>query len=111
MRMFAQMKGSSFRDKDSRDVYNHLEDGTSMLLERDRENKYDENAVKVLTENEKVWVAYLAKEDAVVVARYLEAGFTYTCHVVKRPQLEIVFDDGEDVEYDEEGEDEDALGE
>lgn len=95
MRLFAQMKGSSFRDKDSRDVYNHLPDGEPMRLDRDKNNQYDPNAVKVLT-MENVWVAYLAKEDAVVVARYLDAGFPYTCHVVKRPQLEIVFDDGEE---------------
>lgn len=93
MIIYTQMKGSSFRPAESREVYNHLPNGTKLRLERDRENKYDANAVKVIAKanNEDHFIAYVAKEEAIQVALCLDAGLSYRCEVVQRPQLEIEF--------------------
>lgn len=109
--LFTLMKGSSFRPVEAREVYKNLPEGAELLLERDRENEYDANAVRVLTVN-RVFIAYVAKEDAVQIAAILDAKeepdskIELRARVVKVPQIEIIWDlDGGELQFDDETED------
>ena len=53
-------------------VFSELEEGQLLLLEREQ-NKFDENAIQILTENKKK-IGYIPEKDNVIFARLMDAG-------------------------------------
>lgn len=61
-----------------------LSEGDPLTLEREPDNPYDPNAIKVLTEHGEV--GYVPREYAAAVGVHLSAGTTYTCTVSELPR-------------------------
>lgn len=58
---------------DNQDVFKKLEKNDPLLLKREADNKYDSNAIKVLTmDGEKL--GYIPKKDNCVFSRLMDAG-------------------------------------
>lgn len=57
--------------------------GETLSLEREPENPYDENAIKVLydLDGESLHIGYIAKEDAAFIAPHLDEGSEFVTQV------------------------------
>jgi len=74
------LAGANFRPADAKAVLRELESGAQLRLERDPENAYDSNAVKVLYEEPLVegegirehFIGFVAKADNPVIAAMLD---------------------------------------
>ena len=87
------MKGSSFLGKENQEAYKRLQDGEVLILEREPDNRYDPNAVRVKNIHG-LKLAYVAKEDAPPVSAAMEAGIVPRCYVVeKSPRINIEWED------------------
>lgn len=73
------LAGLNFRPKSAKDVVAELEIGAEVTLERDPENQYDYNAVKVIVGDE--FVGFIPKADNSEIASWLDAGKPYTATV------------------------------
>ena len=68
----------------NQDVFKRLEKNDPLLLEREADNKYDSNAIKVLTaDGEKL--GYIPKRDNTIFTRLMDAGkilhaIVYSCY-------------------------------
>lgn len=68
---FTDITGTRYVD--NQDVFKRLEKNDPLLLEREADNKYDSNAVKVLTiDGEKL--GYIPKRDNCIFSRLMDAG-------------------------------------
>lgn len=73
------LAGLSFRPAEAKEAVDALNIGHDVTLERDPENEYDSNAVKVITEG--VFVGFVPKADNFEIASHLDAGKPYTANV------------------------------
>lgn len=68
---FTDIAGTRYVD--NQDVFKRLEKNDPLLLEREADNKYDSNAIKVLTiDGEKL--GYIPKKDNCIFTRLMDAG-------------------------------------
>lgn len=101
--------GVNFRPSEAKNRVRDLAIGEEVFLLREPTNQYDANAIRVLTSDDH-FIGYIDSKsgDAGEISPYLDAEpeLPYTATVVAfhgelRPALKIVFDDGEEDEYDE----------
>ncbi len=73
--------GNYHLNEDAKQAYRSLdEDDTNLILQREEDNKYDPNAVKVLVEDifgDYTHVGYIPKEVSVFLADMLDDGRTF----------------------------------
>ncbi len=86
------LRGSKFRPMEAQAVVARLETDEAVELEREPDNPYDENAIKVIAHGEHI--GYVAKEDAVEIASIMDNHTTVNCLISdaagsKSPFLEI----------------------
>ena len=68
---FTDIAGTRYVD--NQDIFKKLEKNDPLLLEREADNKYDSNAIKVLTiDGEKL--GYIPKKDNCIFTRLMDAG-------------------------------------
>lgn len=99
--IFSNIVGNNFRPKDSgaREAVTNLAPGDEVQLEREPENEYDSNAVKVLVDG--LFVGYVAKVDNFQIASHLDANRPYKASCVsnlgdRKPgiKVELLPDEG-----------------
>ena len=76
----APLRGTQFRPEEARQVVMGLEVGNSLDLEREPDNAFDSNAIKVLSpehEGEAAFLGYIAKEIAISLAPAMDSGTKY----------------------------------
>lgn len=81
------VKGMHFRGEAAKAYAEAMQPGDNLTIEREPDNQYDANAIKVITPNG-MHLGYLAKEDAAWIAGWLDEGFefTVTCERVEFAQ-------------------------
>jgi HIRAN domain len=76
----AAVRGTSFRPIEAKAFVNSAEVGTTLILQREPTNNFDENAIMVLTTGEQdingqpIHIGYVAKEIAAEIAPLMDAG-------------------------------------
>lgn len=75
--------GTHFRPVEAKEIVSALSEDDELFLEREPENAYDANAIKVNfdLDGRPVHVGYIAKEDAIYIAPHMDDGSSFTCHV------------------------------
>lgn len=68
---FTNIAGTRYVD--NQDVFKGLEKNVPLLLEREADNKYDSNAIKVMT-TDREKLGYIPKKDNCVFSRLMDAG-------------------------------------
>ena len=68
---FTDIAGTRYCD--NQDVFKGLEKNVPLLLEREADNKYDSNAIKVMT-TDREKLGYIPKKDNCVFSRLMDAG-------------------------------------
>lgn len=96
----ATLAGAQFRPKETKDLIKMLSVGDELKLQRDPENQYDSNAIKIFDEDNN-WLGFVSKEEAADIAPLLDNGDEATCVVdcfldTLKPQLKITFGAGEE---------------
>jgi hypothetical protein len=71
--------GMHFRGVRAQQIVSALSEGDLLTLDREPENPYDANAIRVLYAEEHI--GYIARESAVWIAPELDEGGTATCTV------------------------------
>lgn len=96
MNFLSPLMGVNFRGADIRALVTDMQVGQTLGLERDPDNQYDSNAIKVIysAEDEDHFVGFVAKEVAEELAPLLDAGYTATAKIIDflgpiKPHLEI----------------------
>ena len=88
---FTDIAGTRYCD--NQDVFKTLEKNDPLLLEREADNKYDSNAIKVLTaDGEKL--GYIPKKDNSIFTRLMDAGKilharVYSCYEADYAQWRV----------------------
>lgn len=80
--MISELRGVNFRPKEAKEIVKSLAIETTLTLERDSGNEYDENAVKVLYEDQ--FIGFVAKEDAAEIGPRMDSGEEFICYVESR---------------------------
>lgn len=123
MNFFSPLMGVNFRGPEIRNLVSALQIGTTLYLERDPNNEYDANAIKVMLpdpdgENggEDIFVGFVAKEVAEELAPLLDSDYTATATIISflgpiKPHMEIEAVLMHDEDDDEDEADEDASDE
>lgn len=100
----AALMGANFRPKETREVLVGLPTGQELSLEREPENPYDPNAVKVIFDAgtgdsgpKPIFLGFVEKAIAEEIAPLLDRDCTATCHIIGwlgtiKPHLEIEID-------------------
>ncbi len=68
---FTDIAGTRYVD--NQDVFKGLEKNVPLLLEREADNKYDSNAIKVMT-TDREKLGYIPKSDNSIYARLMDSG-------------------------------------
>lgn len=77
--------GMHFRGESAREYAANITEGEALLIEREPENPYDSNAIKVLAPTEPPFqVGYISRQDAVWIADWLDKGYIYTATVTDK---------------------------
>ena len=77
----APLRGTQFRPEEARNVVMGLTVGEALDLEREPDNSYDANAIKVLSpahEGEAAFLGYVAREIAESLAPAMDSGVNYS---------------------------------
>ncbi len=82
------LRGNHFRDIDAKIAWAEAQPGDQLQLERDPDNEYDPNAIRVVN-NDGVWLGFIPKEVAAWLARDMDAGQQFTCTVTDDRELAI----------------------
>ena len=84
---FTDIAGTRYVD--NQDVFKRLEKNDPLLLEREADNEYDSNAIKVLTiDGEKL--GYIPKKDNCIFTRLMDAGKILHARVYSCYEADIV---------------------
>jgi HIRAN domain len=75
----ANLRGMNFRPIEAQAIVMALEEGDPLLLDREPENPYDPNAIKVLDPATGHHLGYVAKEVAVDLAAEMDHGMVVSC--------------------------------
>jgi len=75
--------GMHFRSVEAREIVSSLTEDSILLLEREPENAYDPNAIKVLfaLDDRAVHLGYIAREDAAYIAPQMDEGGEFVASV------------------------------
>lgn len=89
--MDCHLAGRKYHDAD--EVWDELKVGTVLRLERDKENRYDTNAVAVIYERkdekgsveDEFLIGYIPRDNNVMIANFLEMGWNdiFECRISK----------------------------
>ena len=89
--MDCHLAGRKYHDAD--EVWDELKVGTALRLERDKENRYDTNAVAVIYERkdqkgaveDDFLIGYIPRDNNVMIANFLEMGWNdiFECRISK----------------------------
>lgn len=95
MQFTSPLMGASFRPAEVKEQIKLLEVGDTLVLERDPENQYDANAIKILKNGE--FLGFVAKEIAGEIAPLLDEGAEAAVEVIGmagtlKPHLQIEID-------------------
>lgn len=71
MQFLPQLVGNQFRPAEGKAAFRELAEGDVVTLERDYENEYDANAIKVLNADG-VWLGFIDRGNAADMARILD---------------------------------------
>lgn len=101
MEIICQLAGANFRTAEAKEIIYALEVGDTLTLERDPENAYDSNAIKVLKDD--VFIGFVPKDDNSLLAKAMDAGEKFACEVIDaslglKPML-LVYRAEEDESY------------
>lgn len=77
MTIITSLRGVSFRPKDAKTIVRGLDESSTLRLERDAENPYDANAIRVIDVDSQEFIGFVAKEDAVDLAPRMDNGETF----------------------------------
>lgn len=77
--ILATLMGAAHRDAAARSVVQSLREGDVLTLERDPDNAYDENAVRVMWND--VWIGFLERGVAAEVGPRMDDGEPFHCVV------------------------------
>lgn len=77
--ILATLMGTAHRDAAAKSIVKSLVVGDRLTLERDRDNPYDGNAVRVMWQD--VWVGFLERGVAAEVGPRMDEGESFTCTV------------------------------
>jgi hypothetical protein len=77
----AYLRGLSFRPIDAKLIVQGFEGGEVLDLERDPENEFDPNAIKVIWPATGEFLGFVAKEVAADLAPEMDAGTKFRCTV------------------------------
>lgn len=80
MEIFADIVGTHFRPSEAKQACNALEDGDTVELQREPDNKYDANAVAVYTQGHHV--GYIPAANNLQLAIALDDGIEVSAHVI-----------------------------
>ena len=112
MQIFATLMGAAHRSSEAREIVKAFTGQEPLRLERDPDNAYDENAIKVYDEHTGEWIGFIERGIAEEVAPKLDAGERLDCtvHMVidggsgqLKPLLKIETHRDEEAEADGEG--------
>ena len=75
--------GMHFRPAEAKELVSAFTGGEELYLEREPENQYDANAIKVNynLDDRLVHIGYIAKEDAIYIAPHMDDGTEFVCTV------------------------------
>lgn len=90
MEFSAILRGLSFRPIDAKAYAGTLTEGDSLLIEREPENAFDPNAIKVLSPERSLHIGYVAKEVAVELAPLMDEGRFFSCSVESVMMKQII---------------------
>lgn len=101
MQIFTTLAGLNFRPASAKAAVDELEIGQEMTLEREPENPYDSNAVRVIDPGSEEFIGFIPKTDNAEIAQALDDGVTVTCTLVgwaatRKPSFKVVIDNGLD---------------
>lgn len=77
MTITTELRGVKFRPKAAKDIVRTLDESSTLRLERDAENPYDRNAIRVIDVDSDEFIGFVAKEDAVDLAPRMDADETF----------------------------------
>jgi hypothetical protein len=97
MTYYEYLVGVSHRPPAAQGVVLALQIGDQLILEREPDNAYDENAIKVIEPESGVFIGYIGRETAAVISPLLALSPEYDCVVFsnvqrKKPYLAISID-------------------
>lgn len=70
----AVMNGANFRPASAKEIIKSLEVGELLTLERDPDNAYDENAIKVIHPDSGEFIGFVEKDVALELAPLIDDG-------------------------------------
>lgn len=74
MNYHASLAGNNFRPVEAQAIYNTLTEGYALALEREPNNQYDPNAIKVIDPSTEIFIGYVEKSVAFRVSPLLIEG-------------------------------------
>lgn len=80
--MLTHLVGSNFRPAECREIVKTLDEGTVLTLERDPQNQYDANAIKVMYDagdGGMMHLGFIPKTDNADLANEMDHGKEFTC--------------------------------
>lgn len=80
----ALLRGVSFRPIEAKSIVTQLQSGEDLKLEREPENEYDTNAIRVIHPPSSEFLGFVAKEIAADIAPLMDNGIQFTCKVTDR---------------------------
>lgn len=86
----ALLRGVSHRPIEAKAVVKDLEEGDALLIEREDDNKFDANAIKVIHDPSGEFIGYVAKEIASDLAPWMDKGWHFTCNMSGRISSSII---------------------
>lgn len=84
------VRGTFYRTEDEREVAEMCRPGYKLMLEREPENRFDKNAIKVLTGNINYHVGYIGKEFAREIASWLDKGWFFVTTVTGKKSQNLI---------------------
>jgi hypothetical protein len=80
----AMLRGVSFRPIEAKAIVVKLQENDELTLEREPENEFDTNAIRVLHPPSGEFLGFVAKEIAADIAPLMDRGTQFTCKVGNR---------------------------
>lgn len=75
----ANLRGTDFRPIEAQAVVLALEEGQELLLEREPENRFDQNAIRVVDPASGLHLGYVAREVAELISPEMDEGAEIKC--------------------------------
>lgn len=94
------LAGAQFRPSDAKELIKTIVHGDELTLERDPENEYDANAIRVLFDD--IFIGFVPRADAANLAPLMDSGTEPVCVCIGsvgtlKPAFEIQIEDEEEI--------------